>query len=50
MFYAGEMYVCSDPRCGCEIQVKRGAAHGHGGNRAPRCCCGRAMKLIGVVP
>ena len=50
MLYSGEMYVCTDPRCGCEIQVKRGAAPGHGGNRAPRCCCGRPMRLIGVVP
>ena len=50
MLYAGEMYVCTDSGCGCEIQVKRGASAGKGGNLAPRFCCGRAMKLIWVVP
>jgi hypothetical protein len=50
MLHAGEMYLCSDPHCGCEIQVKRGASPGGGGNKSPRCCCGREMTLIGVVP
>lgn len=50
MLHAGEMYQCSDPHCGCEIQVKRGAAPRRGRDRAPRCCCGKEMKLIGVVP
>jgi hypothetical protein len=50
MLHAGEMYLCPDPGCGCEIQVKRGAAPGGGGDKAPRCCCGKEMRLIGIVP
>lgn len=30
----GEVYKCSDPDCGCEITVSKGAAPGKGGNLA----------------
>jgi len=37
----GEKYQCTDPQCGCEIDVRKGAAPGKGGDLAPRCCCGK---------
>ncbi|MGN6592348.1 MAG: hypothetical protein ACTHJX_05545 [Terriglobales bacterium] len=40
---AGERYTCSNPDCGCEIEVTRGANEGAGGDQNPRCCCGREM-------
>jgi hypothetical protein len=39
----GEVYKCTDPQCGCEITVTKGAQPGDGGNQAPRCCCGMEM-------
>ena len=41
----GEIYHCTNEACGCEIEVTRGAIHG--GNAAPRCCCGMEMELGG---
>lgn len=40
----GERYTCSNPNCGCEIEVTRGAKPGAGGALNPRCCCGQEMK------
>ena len=45
-FKTGETYRCPDPKCGCEIQVTKGAAPGQGGNQKPRCCCGKEMELV----
>ncbi|MGH9477137.1 MAG: hypothetical protein ACRD1C_12510 [Terriglobales bacterium] len=42
---AGERYACSNPQCGCEIEVTRSAQPGAGGALNPRCCCGREMRL-----
>lgn len=42
----GERYECSDPDCGCAIQVSKGAAPGKGGNQAPRWCCGKEMRKM----
>jgi hypothetical protein len=39
----GETYQCTDPKCGCEIQVTRGAAATCSGALNPRCCCGKEM-------
>ena len=39
----GEVYKCSDPECGCEVTVTKGAAPGKGSNLNPRCCCGTEM-------
>ncbi|HKY63130.1 MAG TPA: hypothetical protein VJR29_06905 [bacterium] len=39
----GQKYRCSNPQCGCEIEVIQGAKPGGGGNLAPRCCCGMEM-------
>lgn len=44
---AGETYRCPDSQCGCEIQVTQSAAAGHGGDQAPRCCCGKEMEKEG---
>jgi hypothetical protein len=44
-FKEGETYRCPDPECACEIRVTKGAAQGKGGNFAPRCCCGKEMRL-----
>ena len=41
----GEVYTCKDPKCGCEIEVTKGAAPGGGGTAPPRCCCGKDMVL-----
>ena len=43
----GENYRCTNPDCGCEIEVTRGAKPGGGGNQDPRCCCGREMEKVG---
>lgn len=40
----GEVYVCPDPDCGCEITVTKGAKPGAGGDEPPRCCCGKPMQ------
>jgi hypothetical protein len=40
----GEKYRCTDPACGCEIEVTRGANPGAGRDQNPRCCCGREMQ------
>jgi hypothetical protein len=40
----GEVYACSDPQCGCEMTVTKGAAPGKGGELNPRCCCGQEMR------
>ena len=37
----GERY-----RCGCEIEVTKGASPNCGGNQAPRCCCGKEMEKV----
>ncbi len=42
----GERYRCSDPNCGCEIEVTKGANPSCGGNQGPRCCCGKEMEKI----
>ncbi len=36
----GEIYRCSDPECGCEIRVIKGAAEGKGDDRTLCCCSG----------
>lgn len=45
-FQTGERYQCPDPKCGCEIQVNKGAAPGQGGDQKPRCCCGKEMEPV----
>jgi hypothetical protein len=42
----GELYRCVNEKCGCEIQVTRGAQPGGGGDNNPRCCCGMEMKKV----
>ncbi len=41
----GEVYVCPDAGCGCEITVTKGAPASCGGKHSPRCCCGKEMQL-----
>jgi hypothetical protein len=41
----GEIYICTDAKCGCELKVIKGAAPGCSGTAAPRCCCGKEMIL-----
>ncbi len=43
-FEKGDTYRCTNPNCGCEIQVTKGAETGGGGDRNPTCCCGKEMK------
>ncbi|MBA3583088.1 MAG: hypothetical protein H0W36_00915 [Gemmatimonadetes bacterium] len=43
-FEKGDTYRCTNPNCGCEIQVTKGAKAGGGGDRNPTCCCGMEMK------
>ncbi|MGH9417000.1 MAG: hypothetical protein ACRD01_10260 [Terriglobales bacterium] len=45
----GETYTCSDPNCGCEIEVTRGCHAGESHVQEPRCCCGKEMKRAGEV-
>jgi hypothetical protein len=45
-FQKDEKYQCPDTNCGCEIEVRKGAAPGRGGNLAPRCCCGKEMQKV----
>lgn len=45
-FKKGERYRCPDEKCGCEIEVMKGAAPGEGGDQAPRCCCGKEMQKV----
>lgn len=40
--HEGERYRCTNEKCGCEIEVTRGARM-EGGDENPRCCCGREM-------
>jgi hypothetical protein len=42
----GETYRCPEPKCGCEIQVTKGAPSTCTGNEKPRCCCGKEMELV----
>jgi hypothetical protein len=42
----GELYRCSTPGCGCEIQVTKGSEPGGGGDNLPRCCCGKEMTKV----
>jgi hypothetical protein len=44
MMKEGETYRCSDSSCGCEVEVTKGAKTGGGGDRDPRCCCGKDMQ------
>lgn len=41
----GERYRCSDPRCGCVIEVVQSTALSAPTDRLrpPLCCCGREM-------
>ena len=39
----GDTYTCTNPECGCQIQVVRSAKSG-GGDQNPRCCCGTEMQ------
>lgn len=39
----GEVYVCTDPKCGAEITVSKSAAASCAGTVVPRCCCGKDM-------
>jgi hypothetical protein len=43
----GERYKCTDPHCGSEIEVTKGAVPECHGNQLPRCCCGKEMKKVG---
>lgn len=42
----GERYRCTQPGCGCEIEVVRGPQGDAAGDEAPRCCCGREMEKV----
>lgn len=42
----GERFRCPDPKCGCEVEVTKGAAPDKGGDQTPRCCCGKEMELV----
>ncbi len=42
-FKQGEVYACTDPKCGAEVTVSKGAAATCSGNAVPRCCCGKDM-------
>ncbi len=39
----GEHYRCTNPDCGCEIEVTKGAGPG-GRDLSVRCCCGLEME------
>lgn len=43
-FKQGEVYQCSDPKCGCEVTVTKAPRLGCGGTNNPTCCCGKEMK------
>jgi hypothetical protein len=45
-FQKGQRYRCSNEKCGCEIEVTKGAAPGKGGDLPPRCCCGEPMLQV----
>src|SRR5687767_3496604 len=45
----GQVWVCSDSECGCEVAVTEGARPGKGGPHPLRCCCGREMRLAESV-
>ena len=40
----GEIYICPDAGCGCEITVTKAARLSKSGHEH-RCCCGREMAL-----
>ncbi len=42
-FKQNEVYACTDPKCGAEVTVTKGAAASCTGNAVPRCCCGKDM-------
>ncbi len=42
----GEVYRCTDARCGCEITVTKGAPPSCNGQEQPRCCCGKTMEKV----
>ena len=42
----GEHYRCTNPACGCEIEVTRGPQGSGAGNQNPRCCCGQEMEPL----
>ena len=39
----GEVYVCPDDTCGCEITVTKSAPPDCEGQQNPTCCCGKTM-------
>ena len=41
----GEIWVCKEPYCKAEDEVKRSAESGCHGNFILRCCCGKEMAL-----
>jgi hypothetical protein len=45
----GELYHCTDPHCGAEIEITIGSGEA-GGDLAPRCCCGLDMELVEEAP
>ena len=45
----GQVWVCSDGECGCEVMVTEGARPGKGGPQPLRCCCGQDMRLAESV-
>ena len=42
-FKQGDVYKCTDAKCGAEVTVTKGAAATCTGNAVPRCCCGKDM-------
>jgi CBS domain-containing protein len=45
----GQVWVCSDAECGCEVTVTESAHPGKGGPHPLRCCCGRDMRVAESV-
>jgi hypothetical protein len=39
----GEVYICTEPYCKAEIEVRRGAEATCHGKYVVRCCCGKEM-------
>ena len=39
----GDIYICMEPSCGAEIEVRRGANDTCPGKFTLRCCCGNEM-------
>ncbi len=40
----GEVYMCPDPKCGCELTVTKPAPPDCPGTQNPTCCCGKTMQ------